>query len=166
MKPDKIIDSILNYLGINAKKLSEALGYERPQVIYDIQKGKTNVISPTLASKIVSVYPEINKAWLMTGEGEMLNNESKIIQTAGENFRMIPLVNIDSVGSMHGINTVTAGEQYVEQMIPMTNAREGDVAIYQSGESMSPVIPAGSILHIRRVDGWREYFGFGNVFVL
>ena len=31
---------------------------------------------------------------------------------------------------------------------------------------MAPVIPAGSILHIRQVNRWREYIGYGNDFVV
>lgn len=165
MKPDKIIEQILNYLGINAKKFSEALGYERPQLIYDIQKGKTTTISASLANKIESVFPQIDKAWLLTGEGEML--KGKEVSTHAEvNFTMVPLINIDSVGGMSHGNLITSGEQYAERLIPFTEARDGDVAIYQSGDSMNPGIPSGSILLIRNVPDWREYFGYGDVFVL
>ena len=73
MGADKKIDEILKYLGISAKAFAESLGYERPQIIYDIQKGKTKRISEDLSIKIVSVYKSINKVWLLTGEGEMLN---------------------------------------------------------------------------------------------
>lgn len=66
------INCLLNYLNVNAKSFSEALGYERPQIIYDIQKGKTKHISPALADKIVSVFPEVNRSWLLADEGEML----------------------------------------------------------------------------------------------
>ena len=66
------IENLLEYLEINAKVLSERLGYERPQIIYDIQKGKTKRISEDLACKITSVFPEISKSWLLADEGDML----------------------------------------------------------------------------------------------
>lgn len=69
------IESILNYKHINAKQLSELLGCDRPQIIYDIIKEKTKSISNNISIKITSVFPEINKTWLLTGEGEMLNSE-------------------------------------------------------------------------------------------
>ena len=72
MTASEKIEKLLKHLNINAKVFSERLGYTRPQVIYDIQKGKTKVISPDLASKIISVYPEINKVWLLADEGDML----------------------------------------------------------------------------------------------
>ena len=80
--------------------------------------------------------------------------------------RQIPLIHIDSVGGVHSPNALAASEQYVERLVPFPDARPGDVAILQSGNSMAPTIPAGAILQIRRVEGWREYFGYGNDFVL
>ena len=44
---------------------------KRAQAIYDIMSGKTKRISEKLASQIISEFPEINKTWLLTGEGEM-----------------------------------------------------------------------------------------------
>ena len=81
-------------------------------------------------------------------------------------YSLVPLINIDSVGGMGSSNALAAGDQFVERLIPFTGAQEGDRAIYQSGDSMTPTIPAGSILQIRRVDDWREYFGYGGIFVL
>lgn len=113
---------------------------------------------------IISAFPDLNEEWLMTGEGEMLNS-NKPQEEQNEVFQ-IPLVHIDSVGGVFSPNVLSASEQYIERMVPFPDARPGDVAILQSGNSMSPTIPAGSILQIRRVDGWREYFGYGNDFVL
>ncbi len=72
MKAGKKIEEMLAYLNINAKAFSEKLGYERPQIIYDIQKGKTKRISEDLAIKITSAFPIIRKSWLLADEGEMI----------------------------------------------------------------------------------------------
>ena len=69
-----ILDKLLNYTGLNVNQFSEKIGLQRPQALYDIQKGKTRSISANMASRIVSVFPVISKSWLLTGEGEMLNN--------------------------------------------------------------------------------------------
>ncbi len=81
-------------------------------------------------------------------------------------FKMVPLINIDSVGGIHSENTISASEQYTLRMLPFTEARTGDVAILQSGTSMLPTIPPGSVLLIREVVDWKEYFGYGGLFVL
>lgn len=75
MTPSEIINKLLEHSGLNAKSFSERIGLEKPQAIYDIQKGKTRTISPAMANKILSVFPAIRRAWLLTGEGEMLKGD-------------------------------------------------------------------------------------------
>ena len=76
MTGTEIITKILSYSGLNGNSFSEKIGLNRPQAIYDIQRGKTMNISPKMADKIISVFPELNRTWLLTGEGEMLKGES------------------------------------------------------------------------------------------
>lgn len=108
---------------------------------------------------------DLNIEWLLSGKGNMIDPKQKIA-SKGRGELYIPLINIDSVGGIHSQNLLTSGEQYVERMVPFPNARPDDVAILQSGDSMTPTIPPGAILQIRKVEGWREYFGYGNVYVL
>ena len=75
MTAQEKIEQLLIYLNINAKAFSEELGYMRPQIIYDIQKGKTKRISEELASKILTVFPNISKSWLLADEGDMLKTQ-------------------------------------------------------------------------------------------
>lgn len=98
---------------------------------------------------------------------EVSESENRKEETGSNNdFSLVPLINIDSVGGMDSSNALASGDQFVERLIPFTGAQEGDRAIYQSGDSMTPTIPAGSVLQIRKVDDWREYFGYGGIFVL
>ena len=116
-----------------------------------------------------------NKSWIYTGEGEMLSDKSKpasvsiireSVPNGGSNYKMVPLIHIDSVGGMRSKNEIVNEPQYVDQYIPFVNAQEGDIAIIQTGISMTPTIPPGSILQLRKVENWREYFGYGNIFVI
>lgn len=113
---------------------------------------------------------DINIQWLLTGEGEMLRSADDVkyqrTYSEGDRSVMVPLINIDSVGGVYSQNLLTSDDQYVRELVPFPNATSEDVAILQSGNYMSPVIPPGAVLQIRRVVDWREYFGYGNVFVL
>lgn len=116
---------------------------------------------------------DLNIAWLRTGEGEMLKNLGESADEpeaetshARESYKLVPLINIDSVGGVHSLNLIEPSEQYPIKLLPFTDAREGDVAIIQTGNSMSPTIPPGSVLLIRKVEDWQEYFGYGNIYVL
>lgn len=84
MDSSNVINKILEVKHINAKVLSEMIGLERPQAIYDIIKGKTKSISISMASKIISVFPEFNKAWILTGEGDMYTINSCSDSTVNE----------------------------------------------------------------------------------
>ena len=70
--PPQIIEALADYLKISVAELSQKAGYERAQSFYDVLNGKTKNISPKMANNIVSAFPEINKDWLLTGNGEML----------------------------------------------------------------------------------------------
>gem|GEM_PF-1118846 len=91
---EEIISKLLNYSELNAKQFAEKIGLERPQAIYDIQKGKTKSISPSMANKILSAFPELNKSWLLSGEGNMLKNN---VNVGGDNTGVV--VNGDNTNS-------------------------------------------------------------------
>lgn len=76
MDGSKILNKLLEYSELNGKIFSEKIGLKRPQAIYDILNGKTQNISASMANKIISVFPEINKGWLQSGEGPMLKDTS------------------------------------------------------------------------------------------
>lgn len=129
----------------------------------------------SIIENILKAYPDINRDWLLKGNGEMLKSKNEIgshqttttdSPTKVSDYRLVPLIQIDSVGGIHSPNSLDFSEQYVIRRMPFTEAQEGDVAILQSGNSMYPTIPAGSALLIRQVVDWQEYFGYGNIYVL
>lgn len=87
----EIIVKLLEHSKLNVKQFSEKLGMKRAQAIYDIMSGKTKRISEKLANQIISEFPEINKTWLLTGEGEMLKNSASAknhsVSIAGEEIK-------------------------------------------------------------------------------
>lgn len=72
MNTQERIQMLLNYSGLNPKQFAEKINAKTKQAIYELQKGNTKSISQNMASKILSCFPEVNKIWLLTGEGEML----------------------------------------------------------------------------------------------
>ena len=128
-------------------------------------------ISSDVMLKLKDKFPNLNLDWLITGNGEMLKSEASTIPTPPNNnnainYKLVPLLNLDAVGGIHSPNVVPGDYEYPDQLIPFTDALEGDVALTVSGESMSPTCPPGSRVLIRQVPQWRDYFGYGNIFVL
>ena len=51
------------------------IGLNRAENLYQIKRGNNN-ISPKLAEKINHSFPNISKAWLLTGEGKMFMQQT------------------------------------------------------------------------------------------
>lgn len=132
--------------------------------------GNEKYLTPGFMERFNNAFNNIfSQSWLLTGEGEMLSNKVENEQNkpiADEQYLLVPIIHIDSVGGMHSPNTIAQEPQYIEGYVPFTDAREGDICIIQSGDSMTPTCPSGSLLLIRRVENWRQYFGYGNIFVI
>lgn len=141
------IGAILLHYNISAKAFSERLGMERPQAIYDIINGKTRSITEKMAGKIISVFSDISKSWLMSGEGEMLNAVSR------PSRKKIPLYDVESIGGHQDVvadTNVPAG--HVAEWIDAGDWFPGaTAAIRHYGDSMIEY-PSGSILALKRVE--------------
>lgn len=174
MNAQEIIKEILLRFNINAKVLSERLGYDRPQVIYDIQKGKTRGISGTLASKIISVFPQISKSWLLTGEGEMLNpvaggseasEEVKNVNPEKSYTVGRPYYNVDFLAGFDlTVDDQTAVPDYLISFPPYD--RPGVLWCNVSGHSMEPEISNGDIIALSEVLNWRDFLVLGDVYAI
>ena len=153
---------------LRKKQISEAVFEDTAKLSRGFVSKVGDSIREANLIKISQSYPDLNLAWLKTGEGEMLRNgaEEKPAATPKDNYRLVPIIHIDSVGGMHSQNSIVQEPQYIEGYAPFAGAKEGDVCIIQSGDSMIPTCPAGSLLLVRQVLDWREYFGYGNIFVL
>lgn len=138
------IDAILALRGIKAKQLADLIGLDRPQAIYDILHGKTKGITESMAIKIISAFPEINKAWLISGEGKMLVNETS---------KKIPLYN--DVATIGGNNEQVANVDDAARPTEWVDAGDwfpsATSAIHHYGDSMVEY-PSGCILALKRVN--------------
>jgi hypothetical protein len=73
MQTPEIITKVLDELDMNGKDFAESIG-TTPTQIYDLQRGRIKRISPKIADKILAVYPQFNRAWLLAGTGDMFAN--------------------------------------------------------------------------------------------
>ena len=147
MRGSEIINKLLSYYNLNGKSFSEKIGLERPQAIYDIQNGKTKNISENMANKIISVFSDINRAWLITGEGEMLKSESVATRTDGKDE--IPFYDINVTASFtESFNDIREEVQYFISYPPLNDCT---AAFPVYGESMEPDFFAGEIILVKEI---------------
>lgn len=155
----QIIDKLLEFFQLNAKSFSEKIGLDRPQAIYDIQNGKTKGISPRMADKIISAFPEVDKAWLLSGEGEMLKEATDVTIPS---HRIRYWVDVDATaGGVTQFDDMMSS-QYIDLAIP--EFRDCTDAVNLYGDSMLPLYKSGQIIILKE---WQESFiDYGNVYLV
>ena len=117
MTPSERLNEVLRITGTNVKSLSERLGYNRPQGLYDVSAGRTKSLSPDLARKIVTVFPEFNYTWLVTGEGEMMTERPRTdtFTLTGDALKLF--LNLS--------NTIVRQEENISKLADMVNRLTG-----------------------------------------
>jgi plasmid maintenance system antidote protein VapI len=84
MKGAEKIEKLLSHFSLNPTDFAKAIG-KKVQNVYDIQK-KVD-ISRNMADAITVAFPEVNKNWLLTGEGEMLKSTISQNNVEGDNIQ-------------------------------------------------------------------------------
>lgn len=111
--------------------------------------------------KISTAYPQLNMAWLLTGEGEMLKT-STAEQTETTPYT-VPLVPISAQGGSFNDFVVSVKDSDCEKVI--SPVRQVDFALTVTGDSMAPEYPGGSQVLVRKVNE-RAFIEWGRVYVL
>lgn len=127
-----------------------------------------NGVSKNMLDEILGAYPEINRTWLLTGEGEMLKETSdneKIAARSNDNFRLVPMYNIDARGGFGDNDEVNVAE-YIMDYIPFKDAKVDDICVPVIGNSMSPTYCAGSVVLLHRIERWQEFLELGQVYMI
>lgn len=128
------IEQVIKWSGIaSVSAFAREIGLNRGENLYQIKRGN-NGISRDLADSIAAKYPQISKAWLLTGEGEMLPGT-----TTKERFD-IPFFKADVTSVKEPLNP--AGHTYYVSF-PMFNG--ADFAAFTFADAMEPEIPKGAI---------------------
>ncbi len=69
------IEQIIKWAGFpSVSAFARAIGLPRSENLYQIKRGN-NGISRDLSETITAHYPELSRAWLLTGEGSMLRSD-------------------------------------------------------------------------------------------
>jgi hypothetical protein len=93
-----------------------------------------------VAERIVLKFPDISKAWLLTGEGSMFASHSTAVS-------QIPFYNSDAETTLSG---ELSGEPQVMMFVPQVG--ECDLAMVYNGRAMGKTTPAGTIIFLKKCD--------------
>ncbi len=116
-------------------------------------KSKKTPLNSNAIADILTIYPDVNPEWLLTGNGEMLKQNIEVPSTNSKN--LIPLY--DDVGTIGGSNMIadTSGTSTPTEYIDAGGwFKDVTAAIRHYGDSMSEY-PNGCILALRKITNIR-----------
>jgi|GEM_PF-475459 hypothetical protein len=170
-------DSYMKRKGLTDSQVTKDLGLSNG--LLGKSRKKDRDMSRNIANSAINFYEDLSAAWLLTGEGPMLvnNSENDLVNTFNasapapsppsniEEIKSyeVPLLPLDAIGGrLDGFapNGVTIS-QCETITSPFKNAA---LAIRVKGQSMSPIYPSGCMLFIvKNNGGWLDW---GKVYVL
>lgn len=116
---------------------------------------------------VLNAFPELNREWLLYGEGKMLNGEVRSLErkTADKlSVRQIPLYDIAATAGF--INIYRDERPSVSEYLTIPNLPPVDGAIYARGDSMSPLIESGDIVIFKNVELNPGNILWGNIYIV
>lgn len=136
----------LNLTGYQLKK-DGVIGNEA--TLTKIKQGLQQPSRKTL-DKFCDVY-NLNKVWLLTGEGEMLKKDVEATEKPRINYKQgVPYYNVDFIGGFEIVeNERTVNPEYLIDFKPYAKAT---CWCNISGHSMEPEINSGDIIALRRIE--------------
>ncbi len=155
------LQTFLRERGITQAEFAEMLGVS-PAYVGAMRRG----LSTAKASRLSEVFPELNRDWLLYGEGEMLNEAADDLrrETAPEEEgTVVPLLPVQAfAGNLQSWSKpvlLADCEKIVSPVSPV------DFAIRISGDSMEPEFADGTTLFLRRITD-RNFMPWGHPVVI
>lgn len=151
---------------------ANALGVSR-SLITEICKKRTNAgILPI--QKLVQEFPEINANWILTGEGQMVNeiaSKDELVQkfnlrTDNDlSHQTIPIYNLEAAaGLVELFRDVKSSDPIDTMNIP--NMPKCDGAVYVSGDSMYPLLKSGDIIMYKQISDIKNNIFWGQMYLI
>ena len=133
------LEAVIRWANMSTNYFARHIGLARGENLYQIKRGN-NGISLNLAERIVKTYPEISKLWLLTGEGEMFLNTAR----QGSQF---PFYDADLELALRDY-----AEREIDSRLTIPGIVDCDFAMRYMGHAMEPLIPAGTVVLLKKTD--------------
>lgn len=142
MTPWQRLEQVIKWSGLSTNKFAEIVGLRRSENLYQIKRGAFGV-SKELSNMVSIKYPQINRSWLLTGEGQMLSGSAA---SGIDPDMVIPFYNID----VTQLGTIDPDKH--KPLYHISVPVSADFAAQCVGQSMAPDIPNGAVVVLKRSD--------------
>lgn len=160
----RIIDRLDIYIrekGINDNQVTVNAGLS-VGLLNNARKGSSDIGKKTV-EKILTFYQDLNRVWLITGEGPMLKKEFSD-ETESNQVQKIPLYDIVATGGL--LASFQDQKSVPLDYISLPDLPAVDGAVYVRGDSMSPLIKSGDIIIYKKVALSEDNIMWGQIYLL
>lgn len=133
---------------------------EKPQTVSNwvVRDNGINVLN-----KVMEVFPQVNKDWLMTGHGDMIKSNNNSTEPQINFTTGVPYYNVDFIGGFDIVlNDQTITPEY---LIDFKKYNEATCWCNVSGHSMEPEINNGDIIALKKIEDF-SFLPLGEVYAI
>jgi phage repressor protein C with HTH and peptisase S24 domain len=147
----------MSHINISQRRFEEATGLSNGYI-----NNLRHAPSPTKLQKIFNTYPELNRTWVLTGEGSMINDNTADNK---EDEGSIPLIPVYAMAGFltSGFDSVMP---YDCERFIVPAFQGADFLIRVQGDSMEPRYMSGDIVACKRVPLDRLWFQWGKAYII
>lgn len=157
------IKLFLKHLGVGQNSFESNVGWSNGYI------NNTKNISADKLLSVINEYPQLDIAWLLTGEGDMIKQDDVLRvhnppypESINENV-VVPLYDIEAAANL--TMTMDNEKENVIAYISLPNMPTVDGAVSVRGDSMYPIIKSGDIVVFKWVSS-PEYITFGEMYLI
>lgn len=133
------IEAVIRWANMSTNYFARHIGLARGENLYQIKRGN-NGISRDVADRIVAKFPQIDKLWLLTGDGQMFGEPRM-------RGAQIPYYNVDVEQGLAYVDRLSAESQMI-----LPQVGDCDLAMCYSGRAMGDALPPGTIVFLKKAD--------------
>ncbi len=111
---------------------------------------------------VFELFPDLNRDWLLYGEGEMLNNVDSTRPDLSKGY-VVPLLPVDACAGTLQLWSRGVQLRDCEKVVSPVPGADFGIRVY--GDSMEPEFHSGSILFIKRINE-NAFIPWGNPMVI
>jgi phage repressor protein C with HTH and peptisase S24 domain len=133
---------------------------EKPQTVSNwvVRDNGINVLN-----KVMEVFPQVNKDWLMTGHGDMIKSNNNNTEPQINFTKGVPYYNVDFIGGFDIVlNDQTISPEY---LIDFRKYNEATCWCNVTGHSMEPEITHGDIIALKKIED-KSFLPLGEVYAI
>ena len=167
----EIIIKLIEFKGLPKEKFYKDIGMTSANFR---GKAKNTPLNSNAIENILSVIPDANLNWLITGDGNMIKKEVLLTEPTqvyqlrtdrNHDNQIIPLYNLEATAGLVNLFQ-NQGDQTPIDTIRIPNLPKCDGAVFVTGDSMYPLLKSGDIVAYKQIYDFNNDIFWGEMYLV